>query len=345
MRARAALLAAALRARRVRRRRRAPCSRSTAARQGSARVLRAGIREGASRRRRAVGGHGLAGRARPPAQRGGESAGRRVVRRAGGDVRARGGRGLLAPYKPTWADAVPPEARDAHDLWYGTYLTPEVIAYNSEAVSAADAPQGLGRRARSEMEGEGAHPRSAARAGACARSSRADRARVDARTGPGLRVRVAAKLDASTKEYALESRRCCTRSSGGEEGLITLYDMPDIATLRSASEHPGELRDPEERHADARRCDRDREGREAPDAGEAVLRIRHHAGGVPGGGEKFCAFRRGPTSRSIRSRSGCARRRRSIKPMPMDRALLATASRRVDEVLGREHPEQRAAAS
>jgi iron(III) transport system substrate-binding protein len=48
---------------------------------------------------------------------------------------------LLAPYRPTWADRVPATSRDVQDRWYGTYETPEVIVYNSEAVSAADAPK------------------------------------------------------------------------------------------------------------------------------------------------------------------------------------------------------------
>src|SRR6266404_6230567 len=48
---------------------------------------------------------------------------------------------LLAPYRPSWADKVPDFARDAQDRWYGTYETPEVIVYNSDAVSAADAPK------------------------------------------------------------------------------------------------------------------------------------------------------------------------------------------------------------
>ncbi|MCR4339908.1 MAG: extracellular solute-binding protein, partial [Gemmatimonadaceae bacterium] len=48
---------------------------------------------------------------------------------------------LLEPYTPTWAAAVDGEARHPQHLWYGTYLTPEVIGYNSEALSAADAPQ------------------------------------------------------------------------------------------------------------------------------------------------------------------------------------------------------------
>ena len=36
--------------------------------------------------------------------------------------------GLLAAYRPTWAAVVPPEGKGEGDLWYGTYLTPEVIA-------------------------------------------------------------------------------------------------------------------------------------------------------------------------------------------------------------------------
>lgn len=48
---------------------------------------------------------------------------------------------LLTPYHPTWAVAVAADSHDPADLWYGTYLTPEVIGYNSELVSAQDAPR------------------------------------------------------------------------------------------------------------------------------------------------------------------------------------------------------------
>src|SRR5580765_282956 len=40
---------------------------------------------------------------------------------------------LLAPYRPSWAANVPDSSRDAHDNWYGTYQTPEVLVYNSDA--------------------------------------------------------------------------------------------------------------------------------------------------------------------------------------------------------------------
>ncbi len=48
--------------------------------------------------------------------------------------------GLLEPYRPSWADAVLPEARGKDDLYYGVYLTPVVLAYNSAVLSAEEAP-------------------------------------------------------------------------------------------------------------------------------------------------------------------------------------------------------------
>ena len=48
--------------------------------------------------------------------------------------------GLLAVYTPSWGDAVPDEARDSEGRWFGTFLTPSVIAYNTERVDSIDAP-------------------------------------------------------------------------------------------------------------------------------------------------------------------------------------------------------------
>lgn len=50
--------------------------------------------------------------------------------------------GLLEAYRPTWADAVDPETHHPEDMWYGTFLTPEVITFNSRTVPAdADLPK------------------------------------------------------------------------------------------------------------------------------------------------------------------------------------------------------------
>jgi len=48
---------------------------------------------------------------------------------------------LLEPYRPSWAEQVGDAARDRSDRWYGTYLTPEVIMYNSEALPRDQVPQ------------------------------------------------------------------------------------------------------------------------------------------------------------------------------------------------------------
>jgi len=48
--------------------------------------------------------------------------------------------GLLAPYRPSWHAAVPTDAHATDDSWYATYLTPEVMLFNSRKVLRADAP-------------------------------------------------------------------------------------------------------------------------------------------------------------------------------------------------------------
>src|SRR3954454_12790650 len=42
--------------------------------------------------------------------------------------------GLLAPFRPTWADAVPAASRAAGDLYFGSYRTAPVLVYNNKAV-------------------------------------------------------------------------------------------------------------------------------------------------------------------------------------------------------------------
>lgn len=48
--------------------------------------------------------------------------------------------GLLEPYRPDWADAVPEQGRGADDTWYGTFLTPEVITYNTRSLANEEPP-------------------------------------------------------------------------------------------------------------------------------------------------------------------------------------------------------------
>ena len=47
---------------------------------------------------------------------------------------------LLLAFEPDWAQSLPEDARDAGGRWYGTYLTPDGLLYNTDAVDSTDVP-------------------------------------------------------------------------------------------------------------------------------------------------------------------------------------------------------------
>ncbi len=49
--------------------------------------------------------------------------------------------GLLQPYRPSWSEQIKPNQRDSLHRWYGTFLTPEVITFNSHVLTKDTAPQ------------------------------------------------------------------------------------------------------------------------------------------------------------------------------------------------------------
>ena len=236
---------------------------------------------------------------------------------------ARPAQGCSPPYKPTWANAVPPEAKGDSDMWYGTYLTPEVIAYNDSAVTAAEAPKDwddvLDPKWKGKVIIRDPLPSGSMRAIFGAMIVRG----MGAAGTPDSGYAWLRRLDANTKEYALDPG-VLYQKLGRQEGLISLYDMPDIASLQGALQHPGAVRDPGERHAGARRCDRDREGDEARRHREEVLRVRDDAGRRSRSASN--KFYRIPARTDIPLDSlpqWVRDAKTQIKPMPLDRALLA----------------------
>lgn len=49
--------------------------------------------------------------------------------------------GLLEPYKPSWADAVPAPYKDEGDRWYGMFRSPLAILFNDRHYTKEDVPQ------------------------------------------------------------------------------------------------------------------------------------------------------------------------------------------------------------
>ena len=138
---------------------------------------------------------------------------------------------LIAPYRPTWAGAIPADARDPRDVWYGTYYTPEVIAYNTQAVSAADAPKDWDDVLNPKWRGK-VLIRDPVASGSMRAIFGGIIARSVAQTGsPESGYEWLRRLDANTKEYTLNPTMLYQKL-GRQEGVISLYNMPDIATLQ-----------------------------------------------------------------------------------------------------------------
>jgi len=134
---------------------------------------------------------------------------------------------LLGAYRPSWADKVPATARDSQDRWYGTYETPEVIVYNSEAVPASEAPKDwddvLDPKWRDKILIRNPNPSDSMRAifGAMIWRFYKD-------TGsPDKGYEWLRRLDSSVHEYTADGT-LMVQKLARREGLISLWDMPDV---------------------------------------------------------------------------------------------------------------------
>jgi iron(III) transport system substrate-binding protein len=145
--------------------------------------------------------------------------------------------GLLAPFTPSWAGAVDAAAKDAENRWYGTYLTPEVIAYNSDALTRDSAPQDwedvLEKKWRNKLliRDPGASGGMRAIFGAIISRS------IQETGSPEQGYNWLRRLDSNTKEYVLNPTMLYQKL-GRQEGLISLWNMPDIVLQKSRNNIP-----------------------------------------------------------------------------------------------------------
>ena len=134
---------------------------------------------------------------------------------------------LLAAYRPSWANSVPDNSRDANDYWYGTYETPEVLVYNSDAVKEEDAPKDwddvLDPKWRDKILIRNPNPSDSMRAifGAMIWRFYKD-------TGsPDKGYEWLRRLDANVHEYTADGT-IMMQKLVRREGVITLWNLPDV---------------------------------------------------------------------------------------------------------------------
>ncbi len=145
--------------------------------------------------------------------------------------------GLLAPSAPSWADALPADAKDDGGRWFGTYLTPEVIAYNSEAVTGGDVPRDWDDVLDPKWKG-----RVLIRDPLASGTMRTIFGMIVYRslreTGDTAQAMDwLRRLDAQTKEYVLNPTLLYQKLAR-QEGLVTLWTMPDIEHLKATTGLP-----------------------------------------------------------------------------------------------------------
>ena len=144
---------------------------------------------------------------------------------------------LLSPYRPTWADKVPANSHDASERWYGSYETPEVIVYNSEAVPAAEAPRDwddvLDPKWRDKVLIRNPNPSDTMRVifGAIIWRSYRDTGSPE----PGFEW--LRKLDANVHEYTADGTLLMQKLAR-REGLISMWDLPDVRLYKEQKNFP-----------------------------------------------------------------------------------------------------------
>ncbi len=145
--------------------------------------------------------------------------------------------GLLASFRPTWAQHTDPSGHGADDRYFSTYLTPEVIAYNEDAITREEAPQDwddiLDPKWRDRVLIREPMASGTMRAIFGAIIYRESKGTGDPTAGYEWLMR----LDAQTKEYTLNPSMLYQKLMR-QEGVVTLWTMPDIEIIRAQQALP-----------------------------------------------------------------------------------------------------------
>ena len=140
---------------------------------------------------------------------------------------------LLEPYEPSWSEAAAADARDPQHYWYGTFLTPEVIAFNTRAVDSSQAPQDW-----DALLDPAWHDRILVRYPLASSTMRTIFGAMIMRQ-PTVEEGYAwlARLDQNTKAYTADPTQLYLRLARGEAD-VSLWNMPDIYLQTQEYEYP-----------------------------------------------------------------------------------------------------------
>lgn len=145
--------------------------------------------------------------------------------------------GLLERYVPGWDSAEPPEFKSPQGYWYGTFITPEVIMYNTEMLTPQEVPNDwdglLDPRWRDKIIIRYPLASGTMRIIFCALIQREI-----ARTGDSTAgFRWLQRLDANTKTYVADPTQLYL-GVARQEAPLTLWDLPDVQLQVETNHYP-----------------------------------------------------------------------------------------------------------
>ncbi|MBU3713664.1 MAG: extracellular solute-binding protein [Ferruginibacter sp.] len=145
--------------------------------------------------------------------------------------------GLLEQYKPTWADQIPASAKSKNDFWYGTFSTPQVIAFNSNKITADKAPKDWNEIVGPSWKGK-VVLRNPMASGTLRAIFSAMLEQSIKRTGKEdegwnwLKM-----LDTNTAIYTADPTQMYAKL-GGDAEVVTIWNMPDIELQKNKNKYP-----------------------------------------------------------------------------------------------------------
>jgi iron(III) transport system substrate-binding protein len=135
--------------------------------------------------------------------------------------------GLLAPYRPAWADAIAAAGRHPGDLFFSSYRTAPVLVYNTAAVKAEEAPRDWEDLLDPRWKGK-IIIRDPLASGTMRTLFGMILARSVQETGSTDRgFEWLRRLDAQTKEY-VQNPSLMIEKLNRQEGLITVWELTDM---------------------------------------------------------------------------------------------------------------------
>ncbi|WP_230199081.1 extracellular solute-binding protein [Risungbinella massiliensis] len=146
--------------------------------------------------------------------------------------------GLLQPYTPTYASALPEKFRSQDYSWTGTSQTPEVIMYNKDKVKPEEAPKDWDDLLDPKWKDK-IIIRQPLASGTMRTiyTSMIDKEAKKNNNDVNKGYDWLKKLDANTKEYVSSPDILYTKMARGE-GLVTVWNMPEAQMLISLKKYP-----------------------------------------------------------------------------------------------------------